>query len=112
MIQVTAEFKAVMKARINEHKKFDAKRFSTRALTLGYDDILEKLINQCGKCYWTGKPMTFKEGKCSEISIDRLDNDKPHSSDNTVLVQKAMNIGRGDATVEEWLYYLGYMGLR
>jgi hypothetical protein len=112
MIQITPDFKAVMKARVNEHKKFDAKKFSTRALTLEYDDILEKLINQDGKCYWTCKPLTFREGKCSEISVDRLDNNKPHSAENTVLVQKAMNIGRGDATVEEWVAYLKGMGLR
>jgi hypothetical protein len=68
-------------------------------------------ISQEGKCYWTGKPMSIETNDLTDASLDRIDNSKPHTYENCILTMRALNLGRNDASLIEWVSYLNMMGL-
>ncbi len=74
----------------------DAKRktrggsFSTECFT--FERLLELLQEQNGRCAVTGKVFTFEGDEVgTNISIDRIDSNKPYSAGNVRLVCAAVN---------------------
>lgn len=110
-MRFTDEQKKTIKVRIANHRYYDRKRFGTSIGTITYEEWLELYIEQSGTCYWTGKPMTLAEDKPTDASLDRIDCNKPHTIDNTVLVHRSLNLGRNDASLHDWVTYLDSMGL-
>jgi hypothetical protein len=108
---MTEEQRKRIKANVANHKHYDKKRFGTVKETLGYTDWLEKYAMQGGVCYWTAAKMTIGEGKPSDASLDRVDCSLPHTADNTVLCHKALNLGRNDTSLSDWVNYLYSMGI-
>ena len=100
-----------IKSLINNHRHYDRKRFGTSDNTITYEGWLELYIEQQGRCWWTGIPMTIGEGLPSDASLDRLHCDLPHTLDNTVLVHRAVNLGRNDSSLKDWALYLHSCGL-
>lgn len=103
--------KQTIKIRIGNYRTYDKKRFGKYKSSINYEQWLELYIEQAGKCYWTGMPMTISEGLPTDASLDRLDCNLPHTQENCVLVHKSMNLGRNDASVLEWAKYLNMCGL-
>ena len=91
-MRFTAEQRQLINGRINNYRAYDYKRFGTKKDSITYSEYLELIIEQEGKCYWTGRDMTITEGLPSDVSLDHL--------------------GRNDATVLEftkWLYMMGIL---
>lgn len=72
------------------------------------ENIKQMFQNQNGLDYFTQIPMISSKIPYFPFkpSIDRIDNSKPHTPDNCVLVCLAGNYGRNDATVEEYQSHL------
>jgi hypothetical protein len=111
-MRFTQEQRQLIKGRIQAYRRYDLKRFGTCKDSINYEQYLELIIEHKALCYWTGREMTITEGLPSDVSLDRLDNSKPHTKDNTVLCQRAVNLGRNSSTVLEftrWLYLMGIL---
>jgi hypothetical protein len=54
-------------------------------------DIIQKLHEQKGKCYLSGVPFSFNRDDPNYWSLERLDNTKHHTIENTVLICRIMN---------------------
>lgn len=70
--------------------------------------VRELYKKQEGNDYFTKLPLinTIKAYFPFKASIDRLDNDKPHTLDNCVLVCHAGNMGRNEASKEKYIEYV------
>jgi hypothetical protein len=69
--------------------------------------LLKLSEKQNGLCYWTNIPIDFTlKDKLRKPSLDRLDNSKGYTKDNVVLTTLFANLGRRDATIEEYTYFL------
>lgn len=111
-MKFTPEQRKLIQGRIAAYRRYDKQKFNTVVGSITYSEYLELIIEQRAICYWTGREMTITEGLPTDVSLDRLDNSKPHTKDNTVLCQRAVNLGRNDATVLEftrWLYTMGIL---
>jgi hypothetical protein len=110
-IAFTPEQRKRIQGRISDYRKYDKAKFGTCEGSINYSEYLELTIEQGGKCYWTGRDMTISDGLPTDMSLDRLDNSKPHTKDNTILCQRVMNLGRNTSTVTEFVRWLYIMGL-
>lgn len=68
----------------------------------------EMLVAQGGCCAWTGVRMTtdINSDRLRLITLDRLDNSRGYTKDNVVLVCKAANQARGNATPAEFVAFI------
>lgn len=66
--------------------------------------LRQLVINQKGKCYWSGLKMI--EGSNTrnpfQISVDRIDNNKPYTKDNIVLCCLMINYARNSCDYDTW----------
>jgi len=62
-------------------------------------DIVKKLHEQKGRCYLSGVPFSFNRFDPNYWSLERVDNTKHHTNENTVLICRIMN-GRTQLTKE------------
>jgi hypothetical protein len=79
-----------------KHRYLDAKRratgggYAAECFTLAH--LLELLEKQDGRCAVTRKVFTFGgDGAGTNVSIDRIDSNKPYSANNVRLVCSAVN---------------------
>lgn len=82
------------------------RRHGSIKFTLGKQDLQRKWEEQKGICALTGLPMThiWKGGFVgSNISVDRIENDKPYSNSNTRLVCRIANHMKFQMTDSELL---------
>jgi hypothetical protein len=54
-------------------------------------DIVKKLHEQKGRCYLSGVKFSFERNNPNYWSLERLDNTKHHTIENTVLICRIMN---------------------
>lgn len=90
----------------NTMKKLCEKEGIENELTTQY---IKKLYDkQKGKDYFTGVKMQISGKKFFPLkpSLDRLDNTKPHSLNNCVLVTYAGNMGRHEASKEDYIKHI------
>lgn len=60
--------------------------------TLSLDDILDMLLMQGGRCYYSGMPMECTIPKSHwRMSLERVDNENGYTKDNCVLVAREFN---------------------
>lgn len=104
-MKMSASAKRITLSRIKDYKRYDKSRFGTVA-TITYAEYLEMFISQDGLDYWTGRPMTINDGTLTEASLDRVDCNKPHTADNSVLCRRTNNLGRSNTPVMIWLLFL------
>lgn len=69
---------------------------------LSEQDILNLLIAQGGRCYWTGVPLTTEIGQHWVMSLDRLDNSRGYEKGNLVLTGWVVNNMRGTLGPDEF----------
>jgi hypothetical protein len=78
-----------------------------------YEEVLDLFNQHCeeniaeGKhkyaCAYTGEVMTFTQGRGrrdSNLSVDRMDNDKPYTKENITFCTTAFNRKKGEVTLE------------
>lgn len=109
-MNISKEQKKLLKDRINSHRIVDTKRFGHAEDLITYEQVLELLVAQDCKCFWSARPLTLN-GSLTDVSIDRLDNSRPHTIDNVVLCQRFFNCGRGDTSMRQFALYLDNMGI-
>ena len=79
--------------------------------------ILNKIIQQKGRCYYSNIPLTFKPKTDWSLSIERLDNKKGYTDKNTVLICLEFNsmdqssiteteTGSGQWSKEKFSYFM------
>jgi len=91
--------------------RFALKRFPTSdSVTL--DQLIEKFVEQAGKCALSGVEMTWSgranvsgKAKPNSVSLDRIDQSKGYTADNVRLICYCFNAFRGDMTDEEMYLY-------
>lgn len=60
-----------------------------------------KRLLQSNKCYFTKVELNTIEGHPNQISIDRIDNTKPYTDNNTVLCSRRINNLKDNLTPNE-----------
>lgn len=62
------------------------------------NDLMRKYREQNGRCYWSGLFLDPNFNRVKHhpfaISVERLDNSKGYTYDNTVLTRRIFNLGR------------------
>lgn len=74
---------------------------------LSSDDVIERYIEQGGKCALTGVRMTYTKGSLTDkrptaLSIDRIHCERNYTIDNIHLVCRVVNIMRMDLSLEDF----------
>lgn len=59
---------------------------SRSQLTITKENLFDKIIEQKGRCYYSGIPLVFKSNSEWKCSLERLDNKKGYTNENTVLI--------------------------
>lgn len=90
---------------IRNHKSKDLRRFNVVS-NIDTDFIINMFNQQSGKCALTGVMMYCNKHPCTSISIDRIDNQKPHMRNNVRLVLKAINRVKSDKSDRELLEWV------
>lgn len=75
-----------IKCNIQNNNNKDLNRFKTRG-TLTFDEYIEKIKNQAGKCWVCKQDFRYDGGKWCYFfpSADRIDNNKPHNKENILI---------------------------
>lgn len=88
--------KYILKAQVKNCKNADKnsknkKRLETKQIDITKEILLNKLINQNMKCYYTGIPFSIDRDNWNFWSLERLDNNKNHTEENTVFICRIFN---------------------
>jgi hypothetical protein len=76
------------------HSKAKKRRDNIYAeFSLTFEELLAKIIQQKGRCYYSNIPMTYKPKSHWMCSIERLNNKKGYTNENTVLICIEFNTG-------------------
>ena len=82
-----------IQSNINNNNKNDKKKFGVCG-TLTYDEFMDKIKDQNGKCYVCLQEFKYDGGKWCDFfpSADRIDNKRMHSKDNVAIACLFCNI--------------------
>jgi len=85
----------ILRNQVERYYKMDkeSKRRSEKGniIKLLPQDIIKKLHDQKGRCNYSGVPFSFKRDDPNYWSLERIDNTKHHTIENTVLICRIMN---------------------
>jgi len=94
--------KYMCKMKTSVYKQYHKKNPSKYHLfELSHEQILEMYEKQEGKCFYSGLIMTFENRQPLSISIDRVDNQKGYTLENTVLCCFSVNIFKGKYDIKD-----------
>lgn len=69
-----------------------------KEISLDESQLIKKFNNQGGKCFWSNLPLdetyNYIKHHPFAISVERLDNSKAYTDENTVLTRRLFNLGR------------------
>jgi hypothetical protein len=82
--------KGFISENIRSHYRTDQQCFGRKG-TITFESILDLILRQNGRCAVSGVPLQLKQTNEFAISIDRIDNTKPHDIENVRLVCKEFN---------------------
>ena len=95
------ERKTAKKLLANVHYSQGRNRVNNRSvkeIELNEEDLIKKFESQNGKCYWSGLKLNGEFNNIKHhpfaISVERLDNKKGYTYENTVLTRRIFNLGR------------------
>ncbi len=93
--------KTAKKLLANVNYSQERNRVSNRVvkeITLTEDSLIKKFELQNGKCYWSNldlnEEFNYTKHHPFAISVERLDNSKGYTYENTVLTRRLFNLGR------------------
>ena len=66
------------------------------AVTLTFDDVLDMIIQQSGRCCYSGVPLVFAPNSAWQSSLERKNNDAMYTKDSVQLCAWEFN------TVKQW----------
>jgi hypothetical protein len=81
-------------------------RRTGKVASLTLDELLATYETQEGRCFYSKQPLTFNQGSELDFSIDRLDNSKGYTSENSVLCCWRVNNMKGNldsSSFFEWV---------
>lgn len=96
--------------------KYSAKRRNIE-FTISEKDILDRLNNQNGLCYFSGLPISLPEtrkefrSRVCNGSIDRIDSSRGYTKDNVQLVHKDLNFMKHSLNQEAFINYCTMVAL-
>ena len=86
----TRTLRGKAKALASTARKASAKR--QRTSEIEYTDVLEMLLKQGGRCFYSGVPLRYDQPHVDwVVSLERLDNSKGYVRDNCVLIAAEFN---------------------
>jgi len=86
------DLKGFLNSRISAHKRFDKEKFEIEG-NIDFEFILNLIKEVECKCAISNKIMNLNsEMNDFNLSIERIDNKKPHNKDNVILVCKEFNV--------------------
>lgn len=80
-------------AKQNSLNKSNKRSDECKICTLTFDDLLDKIIEQKGRCYYSDIPLIFKTNSDWRCSLERLNNKLGYTKENTVLICSEFNSG-------------------
>ena len=89
----------------SDKKHKNKKRHESEESHITHNILFNKLIKQKMKCYYTGIPFSTHKDEWNYWSLERLDNDKNHTDENTVFICRIFN-GRSQLNRKKLLYAL------
>jgi len=91
------ELSKCIKQKLNSYKSQDTKKNKLDSKFISYDEVIEKIVVSKLKCHYCRKNtlmMYENKREPSQWTLDRIDNDIGHSSDNTVICCLKCNLDR------------------
>lgn len=91
----------------------DRQRFGSSAGSIHASDLKEIYENQNGTCFYTGLKMTWSGLREDQkrnplaMSVDRRNNQIPHTRENVVLVCLFVNVAKAEWSVDELKVFWG-----
>ena len=92
-----------------ERAKKNGRNDNSGNFTITLDIILDKIIEQKGRCYYSNIPLKFTRKTDWMASLERLDNCQGYTKENTVLVcvefnctDQSMNSNSQNSTSSKW----------
>lgn len=77
----------------------DPEKVVRHDIAISWQDLERKFAEQNKRCFWLGIPLNpewiFKTHYPMAPSVDRLDNEKDYTYDNTVICSRFANLARG-----------------
>ena len=67
------------------------------------DDVIHQFEQQCGKCYYSGRLLTFAAGDENVMSIDRIDSSLGYTPNNIVICCWRINKMKNTCSSNEFL---------
>jgi len=112
-VDVLHGFEAALTQNVSKHKTdiFIRKWLSIRLrclnkereMSITPDDLKEALERTDYHCPITGDEFTFGSGALTDWSIDRVDNDKPYTKDNIIVISSRANQAKGELNLTQML---------
>lgn len=92
--------KSILVKQCNSYKRNDIKRINSltkkeKTADITAEILFNKLLNQKMKCYYTSIPFSIDKDSWNYWSLERLDNNKNHTDDNTVFICRIFNSSAG-----------------
>lgn len=92
--------KTILQDQLNNYKRADKnskniERHKNEKCDLSVEKLFKKLIYQKMKCYYTGIPLSTERDTWNYWSLERLDNNKNHTYENTVFICRIFNSAAG-----------------
>jgi hypothetical protein len=94
--------------KINSYKSQDIQReFYDELLLIRFDDVIEKLVSSKLKCYYCYCELfiLYKDVRApNQWTLDRINNDKCHSKENTIISCLKCNLQRRTQNMDKFLF--------
>jgi len=74
-----------------------------REVSITPDDLKAALDASDGYCPITGDDFTFATGALTDWSVDRVDNEKPYTPENIIIISSRANQAKGDLNLSQML---------
>lgn len=98
------DLKQIIKKKIGSHKRSDIlnKRIEKDSIPDDYIDVehvlelLEEQQNKCKKCEVKLELCNYSQACTTQFTIDRIDNDLPHTKNNCIITCLSCNVSKSD----------------
>jgi hypothetical protein len=82
--------------------RFKQRKFHAKRKNIEFSITFEWLQKQPLVCYYTGRLLTLNPNNYNTLSIDKIDNEKGYTFENTVLCCHMVNLAKNDMDINEF----------
>lgn len=84
-------FSRLILAKNHASEKSEKRNTECRIFELIFDDLCDKIMEQKGRCYYSKIPLVFEPCNDWKCSIERIDNAKGYTKENSILICNEFN---------------------